>query len=133
MKWFEMIPSELYGEPQKKPSGSAIGFTGFGQDGKLQPSNPTNMVQTTQGPRLLHEGEATMQGPDGNIQVIPQDKLRSIGRGMPGFETGGTFTPADPNTTGIGTTGLGTTTTAKAPETDVQQGIGVLKSVVRAR
>jgi hypothetical protein len=132
MTWLDMIPSELYGEPQKKPSGTAIGFTGFGSDGKLQPSNPTNMVQTTQGPRLLHEGEATMQGPDGNIQVIPQDKLRSIGRGMKGFETGGTFTPADTNTTGLSTTQTGTSglgTPAKTPETDVQQGIGVLKSV----
>ncbi len=136
MKWFDMIPPELYGEPQKKPSGSAIGFTGFGSDGRLQPSNPTNMVQTMQGPRLLHEGEATMQGPDGNIQVIPQDKLRSIGRGMPGFEAGGIFTPADPKVTGLGTTsqttnsGLGT---PKTPETDVQQGIGVLKSVASGK
>lgn len=29
-------------------------FTGFGEDGVLQPSNPVDMVQTNQGPKMLH-------------------------------------------------------------------------------
>lgn len=80
-------------------------FTGYGEDGKLQPSNPVDMVQTNQGVKMLHEGEMRMTKPDGSMAVIPanrlpQDQLRQIeavGK-VGGYATGVTFTGSQINT-----------------------------------
>lgn len=75
-------------------------FTGYGEDGQLQPDNPVEMVDTQQGQRLIHEGEVKVTYPDGTTAVVPadqmpQDKLRKLQeKGMQGFQAGGTFRPS---------------------------------------
>lgn len=107
MSWLNMVPDWVFGEkknssaPQQfpmsgAPIGRPMGYTGNGGDGKIQTSMPTSMVQTTRGPLILHEGEGTMQNKDGSVTVVPQKDLLNMqkGMGIPGMETGGTFTPA---------------------------------------
>jgi len=77
-------------------------FTGFGEDGQLQPGNPVEMVNTQNGQKLIHEGEVKIQYPDGTTTVIPakdlpQDKLRKMQeKGMQGFQAGGSFKARGP-------------------------------------
>ena len=76
---------------------SQMQFTGYGEDGILQPDKPTEMVNTTEGQRLIHEGEVKVQYPDGNTVVVPakdlpQKKLQKLQeKGMKGFQAGGVF------------------------------------------
>ena len=46
-------------------------FTGFGEDGILQPDNPAKMVETDNGTSMLHEGELEIRLPDGRTTIIP--------------------------------------------------------------
>ena len=77
-------------------------FTGYGEDGQLQPGNPVEMVNTQNGQKLIHEGEVKIQYPDGTTTVIPakdlpQDKLRKMQeKGMQGFQAGGSFKARGP-------------------------------------
>lgn len=69
-------------------------FTGLGEDGVLQPDNPAKIVNTSDGPATLHEGELEIKFPDGNTQVIPadqvpQDLMKKME--MQGFKCGGSF------------------------------------------
>lgn len=106
MSWLNMVPDWVFGEKKSSPTsqtlpmsgapiGRPMGYTGNGGDGKIQTSMPTSMVQTTKGPLMLHEGEGTMQNKDGSVTVVPQKDLLNMqkGMGIPGMETGGTFTP----------------------------------------
>lgn len=73
-------------------------FTGYGEDGVLQPSNPVDMVQTNQGPKMLHEGEIQMVKPDGSMAVIPANQasqgalrqMQAVGK-IGGYEAGVDF------------------------------------------
>lgn len=106
MSWLNMVPDWVFGEKKSSPTsqtlpmsgapiGRPMGYTGNGGDGKIQTSMPTSMVQTTKGPLMLHEGEGTIQNKDGSVTVVPQKDLLNMqkGMGIPGMETGGTFTP----------------------------------------
>lgn len=80
------------------PMGSQyLGNTGYGEDGRLQPSMPTGVVQTAQGPVMLHEGETAIRNSDGTVTIIPaqptQSQLLQVQQrtGMPGMQTGGTL------------------------------------------
>ena len=75
-----------------------LSFTGYGEDGRLQPSNPVGMFNSTQGAVMKHEGEAQIRFPDGETAIIPanqlnQDMLRKIEQksGMMGAQRGGLF------------------------------------------
>lgn len=77
-----------------------ISFTGYGEDGQLQPNKPTGMFGSIGGSVMEHEGEARIEYPDGEKTVIPanqlnQDMLASLEKktGMQGARTGGTFQP----------------------------------------
>ena len=82
-----------------------MGNTGMGEDGKLQPNMPTDMLQTTAGPRMIHEGEDVYRNPNGTTNIVPAQK--SLARmekqkGIPGYKTGATGInvlpkPIDPN------------------------------------
>jgi len=89
------------------PAGMRIS-TGYGSDGILQPGKPTNMFQTNQGRRLVHEGEELMKNPDGSMRVFSQPELQQFqNSGMPGYQNGGTFLPKDPRRQGQGGGGVG--------------------------
>ena len=78
--------------------------TGAGEDGIVQPNNPAGLVRTTQGMRLVHEGERMRSLPDGRTQVIPQAQLRQMqAQGMKGFALGGIFEPIKTTLSGIDT------------------------------
>jgi hypothetical protein len=79
-----------------------MGNTGLGEDGRLQPKNPTAMVNGANGPVMVHEGEDMYQRPNGDMLVRPaaqsipssnvtQDKLRSMEKtyDIPGKALGG--------------------------------------------
>ena len=75
-------------------------FTGFGQDGQLQPQNPVGMVDTTQGQKPIHEGEGMRPEPNGSTTVVPanqmpQSQLKAMEQeqNVQGFQFGGNFTP----------------------------------------
>jgi hypothetical protein len=57
------IPMTMYG--------AKIEQTGAGEDGIVQPDKPVDAVVTDQGPKMLHEGEFKIVGPDGKMAVIP--------------------------------------------------------------
>lgn len=68
--------------------------TGFGEDGINQPGMPVGMVGTTQGPRMIHEGEDMQQLSNGNMRVVSQrELLKEEANGMPGFQQGGQYRP----------------------------------------
>ena len=50
-------------------------FTGFGEDGILQPDNPAKMVETDNGTSMLHEGELEIRLPDGRTTIIPAHEI----------------------------------------------------------
>jgi hypothetical protein len=136
-KWYETLPPEVFGEetPKVQPANAPIGFTGYGQDGKLQPLMPTRLVQTMRGPLMLHEGETTIQNPNGSITVVPQKKLAEMEqqKRIPGMAEGGTYDPLAPTTP---TTGIGTTpavTPTPTPTQDVQAGIGIFRDVASGK
>lgn len=75
-----------------------IQFTGYGQDGQLQPSKPTGMFNAFGGPVMEHEGEARIEHPDGEKTVIPasqldQGILEKLEGKMRGAQMGGSFLP----------------------------------------
>lgn len=125
MKWYDLIPPEVFGEEKKVQQGSPIGFTGYGPDGKFQKHNPVALVQTMGGPMTVHEGEGMVQNGNGSISVIPQEKLKQIERQykVPGMAEGGTFMPTQTDQTGAIGAPLGT------PQADINQGIGTLRDI----
>lgn len=72
-----------------------MGNTGTGEDNVIQPSNPTTMVDTTNGPRMLHEDENLYMGNNNQVLVQPsrftQSDLRNMERtqNIPGYQEGG--------------------------------------------
>lgn len=72
-----------------------MGNTGTGEDGRLQPANPTAIVKGGQGPVAIHEGEDLYRGPGGNTTVVPasmsQGRMRMMEKNLniPGMQTGG--------------------------------------------
>lgn len=74
-----------------------LGNTGTGEDSAVQPSNPTNMIETTKGRRMLHEDE-DIYGDGKQIMVKPspytQAQMRRAERNenIPGYQVG-TNTP----------------------------------------
>lgn len=84
-----MSGAPVYGAAQR------MGNTGFGEDGVLQRSMPTMMVNTQQGPRMIHEGEEIIRRPGGRTQVVParQSALMQFEqkRRVPGYKPGGSF------------------------------------------
>ena len=69
-----------------------VRFTGYGPDGVNQPNNPTNLINTTNGPRMLHEGEITVNNSDGSTRVYSQEELKGIEQhGVPGYKCGGKY------------------------------------------
>jgi hypothetical protein len=95
-EWYKAIPEEVWSgkkSVQQPIQGAPIGFTGYGADGRNQPSNPTNIIQTAKGPLVLHEGEATYQQPDGTVKVMSQAELARIQQQnrLPGMAIGGTY------------------------------------------
>lgn len=92
---FEVTRIALFGNPL------GAQFTGYGEDGKLQPEKPTGMFQSQEGPVMTHEGEAQITYPDGTVEVIPanqlnQNELAKIENktGMRGAQAGGVFKAA---------------------------------------
>jgi hypothetical protein len=79
--------AQIFGGPTQQP----IGYTGAGPDGVVQPNRPTQMVHTPSGPVMFHEGEATVQLPNGGVQVVPQKRLQQMEKGgvIPGYKCGG--------------------------------------------
>lgn len=78
--------------------GDSVNFeeTGAGPDGIVQPNMPISMRQATDGPPvMLHEGEATIQKPDGTTQVVPQKELVDIEKSgkQRGMCKGGSYRP----------------------------------------
>ncbi len=114
------------GAPLSQRFGPQASFTGFGEDGALQPGNPAKMVETDQGTAMLHEGEIEIRLPDGRTTIIPaneipQQMMQKLGQsqlkgapetnpavqsqgGMQGFQEGGQFgrpTPSPPPTPNV--------------------------------
>jgi hypothetical protein len=81
----------------------SVSYTGTGEDGVLNPSKPVDMVQTDQGPKMIHEGEVRIVLPNGKMTVIPakmlpQEALQAMEKqgSVGGYEAG---TPdVQPNT-----------------------------------
>ena len=75
--------------PLRAPIGRGAEFTGFGEDGKLQKDMPTEMIQTQNGPRTIHEGEKKVNGPNG-MTILSQQRLKEIEaeRGIEGYQEG---------------------------------------------
>jgi hypothetical protein len=71
-----------------------MGNTGAGPDGVVQPQNPTHMINTNAGRRMLHEDEQVYVGPKNELNVIPseqtQQQLKHIERRdrVPGYQLG---------------------------------------------
>ena len=49
-------------------------FTGFGEDGKLQSDRPTGIMETSLGPKTVHEGERGTIDTTGNFSITPANK-----------------------------------------------------------
>jgi hypothetical protein len=101
------------------------GNTGAGEDGRIQKYNPVAVMDTANGPRMLHEGEDVYQRPDGRVDIkpveeslrtMPQHMLRRMEKkGMPGYVEGATRVDMlDPY---IGTTSSGSRTTSSGSGT----------------
>lgn len=97
MNWYDIVPKWVFGEKEETSQMQPIAYTGDGGDGMVQPRKPVEMVQSTQGPVMLHEGEGKMQNPDGSITVVPQKQLQQMEAitGMRGMADGGTYDPAN--------------------------------------
>lgn len=71
-----------------------MGNTGNGEDGIVQPSNPTDIIDTNVGPRMLHEDENVYVGNNNELEVQPspytQRQLRRIeyNQNIPGYQYG---------------------------------------------
>jgi len=65
------------GQPQGG-SGYQAEYTGTGDNGTVEPNQPTDMVMTDRGPRMIHEGELQIVGPGGRMTVIPADEVARI-------------------------------------------------------
>ena len=96
-KWLDVIPDWILGENKQNTDIPMVGYTGDGGNGVIEPRKPVEMVQSKQGPVMLHEGEGKMQNHDGSVTVVPQKELQAIemGTGMKGMADGGTYDPAD--------------------------------------
>ena len=96
-EWWLSIPPEMYGGQPAAPSlpMGPIGSTGAGEDGVVQPDMPSHLVQTGQGPQLLHEGETLNQLPGGAVGVQPNQAtlMEMQKQGLPGMQVGGIYTP----------------------------------------
>lgn len=96
--WYDIVPEWVFGEKKQAVNPmQPIAYTGNGGDGVVQPRRPVEMVQSKQGPVMLHEGEGKMENPDGSITVVPQSKLQQMEAitGMRGMADGGTYDPAN--------------------------------------
>jgi hypothetical protein len=89
------MPKNLYATPIYS---RYVGNTGMGNDGAVQPQNPAAMMNTAQGPRVLHEGEDLYQQQSGAVNVVPAEAsitpvngamARAVS-GLPGYAMGGT-------------------------------------------
>lgn len=82
-------------------NGTFLGNTGFGENGRLDPEKPTNMIQTQNGMSMIHEGEDVFQKPNGDLRILsaPQSQLQRFEsrNRVPGFQAGGTLS-IDPST-----------------------------------
>lgn len=75
---------------------AVVGYTGAGADGVIQADKPTDLIQTTRGPRMVHEDETISKNPNGTLNVHPsddqisQDELAVLEkeRKIKGYETG---------------------------------------------
>ena len=93
------VPLGAMGSRGGQGGSQYLGNTGFGEDGQLQPHNPTHLVNAPDGPVMLHEGEDLKMHGNGNIEVIPagdslsQSQLSMIEKrgGVRGMQTGGYF------------------------------------------
>ena len=68
----QMAPRQFYSP------GAAARFsmyTGAGENGVVEPTMPTHVIQTNRGPRTLDEGERLNVGPNGQYQVIPASAM----------------------------------------------------------
>lgn len=107
-------------------------FTGYGEDGVLQPDKPTDMVETDQGPKMLHEGEMMLTSKDGRMTVIPANMLPqevlakfAESTGTQGYSAG----TSDATLTG-GTTSTGGNATTDRNQGYVDQALDTLSGVV---
>jgi hypothetical protein len=87
--------------PMEPIAAMGMEFTGYGPDGKLQPDNPVDTVQTDNGITNLHEGELKILKPDGKTIVLDaiqsQEILKSLEeKGLVGgMQTGGEYEETD--------------------------------------
>jgi hypothetical protein len=72
-------------------------FTGYGEDGKLQPDRPTGIMETSNGPKTVHEGEQGAVNASGNFSITPANKTPQMQPGIPDNGAGKFqgFTPAE--------------------------------------
>ena len=72
-------------------------FTGYGEDGKLQPNRPTGIMETSNGPKTVHEGEQGAVNASGNFSITPADKTPQMQPSIPDNGVGKFqgFTPAE--------------------------------------
>lgn len=68
-------------------------FMGYGEDNQFQKNMPVKMVRTMNGPRMIHEGEAQIENPNGQVTVIPQKDLQRMEHKyrIPGYAEGGEY------------------------------------------
>lgn len=64
--------------PSGAPGVMATGLDGMTAGQGQGPNVPQHMIQTAQGPRMLHADEGTRQNPDGSVQVVPQRVLKLL-------------------------------------------------------
>jgi len=95
-EWYKDLPDGIWSNKKKSQPAQPIGYTGAGSDGVVQPNKAAHMMHTPNGPVMVHEGEATVQGPNG-VQVVPQAQLQKMNDKVPGMATGGII-PSFPNT-----------------------------------
>ena len=87
-----------------KMTGGAAEYTGTGDDDKVDPSRPTDMIMTQDGEKMLHEGEIKIIAPGNRLVVVPahdiakmsgQDILAKIEGESTKMQGGGGMPPVD--------------------------------------
>ena len=63
--------------------------TGAGPDGVVQPHYPTGVLNTQNGPAMIHEGEQIVDNGNGSVDVIPYQQGNQASLMMGDFSPGG--------------------------------------------
>lgn len=69
--WDDPIFKPYFAAYQGKAKKPQVSLTGMGPGGTVDPNKPVDMINTTDGPKMLHEGELRITLPDGRFAVVP--------------------------------------------------------------